>query len=138
LKKTQLREVMSENQIVTVQAYFAQKTGFPYPSVGIESGLHRDCIDHNPDVQHYLSLFAQPCAPINYFWHVGHELTVIFLTYYGKLLAIKRCLSTFLRMKLTFRFVYVIFLTYYGKLLAIKRCLSTFLRMRLTFRFVYF
>jgi hypothetical protein len=32
---------MSENQIVTEQAYFAQKTGFPCPSVGIESGLHR-------------------------------------------------------------------------------------------------
>jgi hypothetical protein len=32
---------MSENPIITVQAYFAQKTGFPCPSVGIESGLHR-------------------------------------------------------------------------------------------------
>jgi hypothetical protein len=26
----------SENQIVTVQAYFAQKTGFSCPSIGIE------------------------------------------------------------------------------------------------------
>jgi hypothetical protein len=34
--------IISENQIVTgVQAYFVQKTGFPCPSDGIESGLHR-------------------------------------------------------------------------------------------------